>query len=174
MTFSLHAATIPPYLQILGSVARLVDRAEAWCAETNTPAEEIIAARLIADMLPFTYQVKSTAEHSIGAVQSVRDGFATPSLAMSPTTFAELRDKVAAARADLATVDPAEIDGFVGKPVRFEFKDMKRDFTAENFLIGYALPNFYFHAVTAYDLLRARGMPLGKRDFLGELPATSV
>jgi len=174
MTFSLHAATIPPYLQILGSVARLVDRAEAWCAETSTPAQEVIGARLIADMLPFTYQVKSTAEHSIGAVQAVRAGFATPSLAMPPATFAELRDKVAVARTDLANIDPAELDGFVGKPVRFEFKDTKRDFTAENFLIGYALPNFYFHAVTAYDLLRARGLNLGKRDFLGDLPAASA
>ena len=174
MSFSLHAATIPPYLQILGSVARLVDRAENWCAETNTPADEVITARLIADMLPFTYQVKSTAEHSIGAIQSVRDGFATPSLAMPPATFAELREKVAAARADLAALDPAEINGFVGKPVRFEFRDLKRDFTAENFLIGYALPNFYFHAVTAYDVLRARGVQLGKRDFLGDLPATSA
>lgn len=174
MTFSLHAATIPPYLQILGSVANLVDRAEAWCAETSTPAEEVIGARLIADMLPFTYQVKSTAEHSIGAIHSVRAGFATPSLAMPPTTFAELRDKVAAARAELAAVEPAEVDSFVGKPVRFEFKAMTRDFTAENFLIGYALPNFYFHAVTAYDLLRARGVQLGKRDFLGELPATTA
>lgn len=174
MSFSLHAAIIPPYLQILGSVARLVDRAEAWCAETGTPAEEVIAARLIADMLPFTYQVKSTAEHSIGAIKSVREGFATPSLAMPPSTFAELRDKVAAARADLAALDPAEIDSFVGKPVRFEFKGMTRDFTAENFLIGYALPNFYFHAVTAYDLLRARGVQLGKRDFLGDLPTISA
>ncbi len=174
MSFSLHAATIPPYLQILGSVGRLVDRAEAWCAETNTPTEEVIAARLIADMLPFTYQVKSTAEHSIGAVQSVRAGFATPSLSMPPATFAELRDKVAGARLELAAVEPAELDSYVGKSVRFEFKDLKRDFTAENFLIGYALPNFYFHAVTAYDLLRARGMQLGKRDFLGDLPATSV
>ena len=174
MSFSLHAATIPPYLQILGSVARLVDRAETWCAETNTPAEEVIAARLIADMLPFTYQVKSTAEHSIGAIKSVREGFATPSLAAPPSTFAELREKVAAARTDLAALEPAEIDGFVGKPVRFEFKGMTRDFTAENFLIGYALPNFYFHAVTAYDLLRARGVQLGKRDFLGDLPTITA
>lgn len=174
MTFSLHAATIPPYLQILGSVARLVDKAEAWCAETNTAPDDVIGCRLIADMLPFTYQVKSTAEHSIGAINSVREGFATPSLAMPPSTFAELRDKVAAARNDLAALDPAEVDGFVGKPVRFEFKEMKRDFTAENFLIGYALPNFYFHAVTAYDLLRARGVKLGKRDFLGDLPATAA
>ncbi|MGA0603865.1 DUF1993 domain-containing protein [Caulobacter sp. KR2-114] len=174
MTFSLHAATIPPYLQILGSVARLVDKAEAWCAETGTPAEEVITARLIADMLPFTYQVKSTAEHSIGAILAVREGFATPSLAMPPGTFTELRDKVAAAQRDLAALDPTEVDGFVGKPVRFEFKEMRRDFTAESFLTGYALPNFYFHAVTAYDLLRARGVHLGKRDFLGALPATAA
>ena len=169
MTFSLHAATIPPYLQILGSVARMVDRAEAWCGETGAPPEELIMAQLAPDMLPFTYQVKSTAEHSIGAIAAVREGFATPSLARPPMTFAELRTKVADARQALAALSAAEVDGFVGKPVRFEFKEMKRDFTAENFLIGYAMPNFYFHATTAYDLLRNKGLPLGKRDFLGDL-----
>lgn len=93
---------------------------------------------------------------------------------MPPATFDELRDKVAAARADLAALEPAEINSFVGKPVRFEFKSLKRNFTAENFLIGYALANLYVHAVTAYDLLRARGVQLGKRDFLGDLPATAA
>jgi hypothetical protein len=171
MTFSLHAATIPPYLQILGSVARLVDRAEAHCAETGAAPEDLIMAQLAPDMLPFTYQVKSTAEHSIGAILAVREGFATPSLARPPVTFAELKTRIADARAALTALDPAEVDGFLGKPVRFEFKDMKRDFTAENFLIGYAMPNFYFHATTAYDVLRHKGLQLGKRDFLGELPA---
>jgi hypothetical protein len=174
MTFSLHAATIPPYLQILGSIARIVDRAEAHCAETGTPAEDLIMARLAPDMLPFAYQVKSTAEHSLGAIQAVREGFATPSLAPPPMTFAELKAKVADARQQLSTLTPAEVDAFVGKPVRFEFKALKRDFTAENFLIGYAMPNFYFHATTAYDLLRANGLALGKRDFLGELPAAEA
>jgi hypothetical protein len=171
MTFSLHAATVPPMLQVLQSVTQLVRKAEAHCAAQGVTERDIIAARLAPDMLPFTYQVKSTAEHSLGAIKAVREGFSTPSLEAPPKTFAGLLEKLHAAQEGLAALTPAEVNGFVGKEVVFAFKDTRRVFTAENFLMSYALPNFYFHAVTAYDLLRAQGLVIGKRDFLGELAA---
>jgi uncharacterized protein len=169
MTFSLHAATVLPMLQVLGSVTRLVHKAEAHCKEHGVPEREIIAARLAPDMLPFTYQVKSTAEHSLGAINAVREGFATPSLEAPPKTFAALLEKLDATREALAALTPAEVNGFIGKDVVFEFKDTRREFVAESYLMSYVLPNFYFHAVTAYDILRARGLAIGKKDFLGEL-----
>lgn len=169
MNFSLHAATVRPMLQVLGSVTHLVRKAETYCTEQGVPEREIIAARLAPDMLPFTYQVKSTAEHSLGALNAVREGFATPSLEAPPKTFAGLLEKLELARAGLAALTPAEVDAFVGKDVIFEFKTVRREFVAENYLMSYVLPNFYFHAVTAYDLLRARGLAIGKTDFLGQL-----
>lgn len=169
MAFSLHAATIPPFLQILGSVARLVEKAEAHCAERGLPAEELIGARLAPDMLPFAYQVKSTAEHSIGAIEAVRRGVFSPSLAAPPDSFAGLRDKIAEARAALEVIDKGEVDSFVGRDMRFEFKDFRLDFTAEGFLTSFSLPNFYFHATTAYDVLRMKGLAIGKRDFMGQM-----
>lgn len=169
MTFSLHAAAVQPMRQVLGSVTQLVRKAEAYCAEHGVAEREIIAARLAPDMLPFTYQVKSTAEHSLGAINAVRAGFATPSLEAPPKTFAALLEKLDATGQALAALTPAEVDGFIGKDVLFEFKGVRREFVAESYLMSYALPNFYFHAVTAYDLLRARGLAIGKKDFLGEL-----
>jgi uncharacterized protein len=169
MSFSLHAATVSPMLQVLGSVTQLVHKAEAYCAEQGVTERDIIAARLAPDMLPFTYQVKSTAEHSLGAINAVREGFATPSLEAPPKTFAALLEKLAVTREGLAALTPAEVNGFIGKDVVFEFKGVRREFVAENFLMSYALPNFYFHAVTAYDLLRARGLAIGKKDFMGVL-----
>lgn len=169
MAFSLYAATIPPFLQILGSVAKLVEKAEAYCAERGLPAEELIGARLAPDMLPFAYQVKSTAEHSIGAIEAVRRGVFSPSLAAPPDSFAGLRDKLAEARAALAAIDNSEVDSFVGRDMRFEFKDFRLDFTAEGFLTSFSLPNFYFHATTAYDVLRMKGLAIGKRDFMGQM-----
>lgn len=170
MTFSLHAATVPPMLQVLGSVTELVRKAEAYCAEQNVAEREIIASRIAPDMLPFNYQVKSTAEHSLGAIHAVREGFATPSLEAPPKTMAALLEKLELAQRGLAELTVAEVDGFVGKDVVFEFKGVRREFLAESFLVSYAMPNFYFHAVTAYDLLRARGLPIGKKDFMGRLP----
>jgi uncharacterized protein len=124
-------------------------------------------------MLPFTYQVKSTAEHSLGAINAVREGYATPSLEAPPKTFAGLLEKLHAAREGLTALVPAEVNGFIGKDVVFEFKGVRREFVGENFLMSYALPNFYFHAVTAYDLLRVRGLAIGKKDFTGELAVKS-
>ena len=68
----------------------------------------------------------------------------------------------------LEAVEAAEIDAFVGRDMRFAFGDRHIDFTAENFLLSFSQPNFYFHAATAYDILRWKGVPIGKRDFTGK------
>ena len=89
---------------------------------------------------------------------------------MPPDSFAGLFDKLTAAQTDLQALDPAEINGFIGQEMRFEFNDFRMDFSAEDFLMSYAMPNFYFHATTAYDILRNRGVKIGKMNFLGKLP----
>ncbi len=169
MAFSLYAATVPGYRQILGSVAGLLGKAEQFCTERNIPPEDLIQASLAADMLPFTYQVKATAVHSVGAIEGVRKGVFSPDMTPPPTDFAALRALIAGAIAALERIDAAEIDAFVGRDMRFAFKERKIEFVAENFLLSFSQPNFYFHATTAYDILRSKGLPLGKRDFMGQL-----
>jgi uncharacterized protein len=169
MTFSLYAATIPSYQQILGSVSGLIDSAEAFCKEKGIAPKEVVEARLIADMLPFAYQVKSTVVHSIGAIEGVRKGVFSPDMTPPPETFAALRAAVAAAVAALGAVKPAEVDGFIGRDMRFSMGERHMDFTAENFLLSFSQPNFYFHATTVYAILRARGVQIGKRNFMGSL-----
>jgi hypothetical protein len=169
MTFSLHAAVVPSYLQILGAVAGLLDKAEAYCAEKGLAPAELIQARLAADMFPFAYQVKSTAVHSIGAIEGVRKGVFSPDLTPPPDSFAGLKAQVTGAIEALSKVPAAELDGYVGRDMRFEFRGNRLDFTAENFLLSFSQPNFYFHATTAYDILRWKGLPIGKRDFSGKM-----
>jgi hypothetical protein len=77
---------------------------------------------------------------------------------------------VADADEALAALAPDEVDGLVGQPMRFEIRGYRADFTAEEFLLSFSMPNFYFHATTAYDILRMKGMPIGKVDYLGQLP----
>ncbi|MDE2052181.1 MAG: DUF1993 family protein, partial [Gammaproteobacteria bacterium] len=77
--------------------------------------------------------------------------------------------RVAATLSALEAIEPAEIESFVGRDMRFEAGNHRLEFTAEDFLLSFALPNFYFHAATAYDILRWKGVPLGKRDFMGRL-----
>jgi hypothetical protein len=169
MTFSLYSATIPSYQQTLGAITGLLVTAEKFCAEKRLAPEEIIEARLAQDMLPFAYQVKSTAVHSLGSIEGVRRGVFSPDMTPPPQTFAALRARVAEALAALAEITAAEVDGFVGRDMRFEFGQRRLEFTAEDFLLSFSLPNFYFHAATTYDILRWKGAPIGKRDYMGRL-----
>jgi hypothetical protein len=169
MVFSLYAATVPTYRQVLGSVSGLLDKAEAFCAEKGISPQDIIQARLAEDMLPFAYQVKSAAVHSLGAIEGVRRGVFSPDTTAPPETFVALKARMAETLAALEAIAPSELDGFVGRDMRFEFGDRHVEFTAEDFLLSFSQPNFYFHATTVYDILRWKGVPLGKRDYLGRL-----
>jgi uncharacterized protein len=167
MSFSLYAATVPSYLQILSAVSELLRKAENFCAEKSITPHEIIEARLAADMFPFCYQVKSTTVHSLGAIDGVRRGVFSPDMTTPPDSFAALEAQVAQTITALRATDAAEVDGFLGRDVRFTFGERHVDFTAENFLLSFSQPNFYFHAATSYDILRWKGVPIGKRDFMG-------
>ena len=167
MTLSLYDATIPSYRQIIAATVALVDKAAAHCVAKGEPDTALIEARLTPDMLPFGYQVKSVAEHSRGSIEGVRAGVYSPSMAPWPDNFAGLKAKLADADAFLAALDPAEVEGFIGQDMRFEFGERRMPFTADQFLLSFSQPNFYFHAATAYDILRAQGLAIGKRDFMG-------
>lgn len=169
MAFTLYAATIPSYLQILGSVSRLIGKAESFCSDRGLEPEALIQARLAENMLPFAYQVKSTAVHSLGAIEGVRKGTFSPDTTAPPATFDALRERVVETTAALEAFDPNEVESFIGRPMRFEFGTNRMDFVAEEFLLSFSQPNFYFHATTAYDILRMKGVELGKRDFNGRV-----
>lgn len=167
MPISLYDAVIPSQLQILESVDRLVAKAEAFCAEHGVEPAEILEARLAPDMLPFVYQVKSVAVHSLGAIEGVRRGSFGPDMTPPPSSFAGLTARLAETRTGLQSIEPAEMEAFIGRDMRFAFGDFVMDFTAENFLLSFSQPNFYFHATTAYAILRGKGLAIGKRDFIG-------
>jgi hypothetical protein len=169
MAISLYAATIPSYLQILGALAALLDKAEAYCTDKGIDPNEIIQARLAQDMNPFAYQVKSAAVHSIGAIEGVRKGIFSPDMTAPPQTFPALKTRVAETIAALSALNEAEIDSYIGRDMCFAFGERRVNYTADNFLLSFSQPNFYFHATTAYDILRWKGLPIGKRDFLGRI-----
>ena len=166
MTLSLHAALVPTWLQILGASRGWLDKAMAH----GLGDEELAEARLVDDMFPFAYQVKSLAVHSQGAIEAVRQGVFSPNFAeVLPGTLIELRDRIDGAIAALLRLDEHELESFVGRPMRFEIGEKRLDFTAENFLLSFSQPNFHFHASMAYAILRAKGVPVGKLDYLGKL-----
>ncbi len=169
MPFSLYDITVPAFRQQLGAIAGLLNKAEAHCTEKSVAPAALIEARLIEGMLPFNYQVKSTVVHSVGALGALAAGVFSPDMTPPPTSFAELKHKIAGALQALEAFTPADLNSYEGRDMRFEFKEFKLPFTAENFLLSFSLPNFYFHATTAYDILRHKGVAVGKRDFTGQL-----
>lgn len=170
MPITLHDAFIPGWRQILGAVAGLIDKAELHCQETGCGPEDLIGGRLFEDMLDFAYQVKSCAVHSAGAIEGVRSGRFSPDSTEPPGSFDGLRERLAAASDVLDGVSPQEMEGFLGKEMHFIVPGrMDLPFTAENFLLSFSQPNFYFHATTAYGILRMKGVGLGKLDYLGAM-----
>jgi len=167
MSISLHAATVGTYLQILPSIAALIGKAEEHCHANSLPPDELTMARLAEDMWPFAKQIFECGHHSARAIEGVRAGVFSPELEPAPMEFAALHQEIGDAIAFLETVKPDELDSMAEYDMRFEFRDLRIDFTVENFLLTFSLPNFYFHAVTAYDILRNQGLPLGKLDYLG-------
>jgi hypothetical protein len=169
MGLSLHAAFVPSCIQILTSVSGLIDKAELASAERGAYGSDLLGARLATDMLDFRYQVKSVVMHSAGAIEGVRDGRFAPDTAPSDAGFAELRTMAEQARAMLTAIDPAEMETFVDRDMIFDWHGRDVPFAADQFLLSFSQPNFYFHAAAAYSILRAQGVPLGKRDYLGAL-----
>jgi uncharacterized protein len=169
MPFSLYHATVGAYLQILPSIAGLVTKAEAHCAEHGLAVEALTGASLATDMWPFAKQVFECGHHSARAIEGVRAGVFGPELDPAPLDFASLHRQIADARSMLEGVDPAEIDGMIGRDMRFEFGTRRMDFTVEDFLLSFSMPNFYFHSSAAYGVLRNQGLKVGKMDYLGKL-----
>lgn len=169
MAVSLYHATVAAYLQILPATAKLIDKAEAHCAEQGLADEALTGAALAPDMWPFAKQVSQCAHHSSRAIIGVRAGVFGPQIEPAPLDFASLKAEIADALALLEAVDPAEIEAMIGRDMRFEFGTRRMDFTAEDFLLTFSMPNFYFHAATAYGVLRNQGLPIGKMDYIGKM-----
>lgn len=165
----LYDFTVLNYLQTLGAVSGFLEKGAKYCAEHNIDPQEFVDARIHADMLPLSFQINSVAHHSLGAIDGAKAGvFGTPPQIPKPD-YKALQAMVAHARDGLAKIPAAEVNALSGKDVTFQMGDFKIPFTAEGFLLSFSLPNFYFHATTAYDILRMKGVKLGKRDFLGQM-----
>ena len=166
MPVSLYQATVPTFIQLTGAVRGMLDKAETYCTDNGLDPATIIEGRLIDDMWTFAFQVQSVATHSLSAIEAVQSGLFTPIREQLPTDFAALKKRLDDTLDGLNAVDADALEARIGKDVRFEAGDIKFGFVAEEFLFSFSQPNFFFHATTAYDILRAKGLPLGKLDYL--------
>jgi hypothetical protein len=167
MPISFYDVSVATYLQILGAMTGVLDKGLTHCHSSNVDPEMIVEARLAPDMLPFSFQIHSVAHHSLGAIEGIKSGVFKPPGEKPPHTYGQLQALVSDTHAALKKLSPEEVNALEAHDLIFEIRGMKMLFTASGFLLSFSLPNFYFHATTAYDILRLKGAPLGKRVFMG-------
>ena len=170
MAVDLYDLTVASYQQTLGGVAGFLERGLSHFRDNNLDPDEVVETRLWNDMLPFRFQIVSVAHHSAGAIAGCKAGSFGPPGEQRPLTYVELQALVAETQGKLAKLTREEVNALQGADIIFQIgSSFRLPFTAENFLMSFSLPNFYFHATTAYDILRSKGVPLGKRDFMGQM-----
>src|SRR5262245_46962596 len=183
MTISLYDLGVLTFLQTMRAVSGFLDRAAKHCAETGADSDDFVRARLYPDMAPFHFQIEALTHHAVWGVKAVMTGVFAPPPLVGAMPFTGLRAMVGQAVTALEAFTPDEINSRSGRNLDIDlFRPVDEDnastsswaprslaFTSETFLLSYSLPNFYFHAVTAYDILRTRGVPIGKGDYEGRL-----
>ena len=169
MTISLSNISVKTYLQLLPAASNIMQKAKAHFEEEGTNLQEIVDMRLYEDMATFSFQVFSIAHHSLGAINALKDGeFGQPNMP-SGLDFESLHNMIKDAEAQLLEVSCDDIDKLLDGQVIFKMGDIRWPFTNEDFILSFSLPNFYFHLTTMYDMLRVKGLPLGKMDFVGQM-----
>ena len=169
MAISLYDISVVNYQQVLGAISVVLDKGKAHAAASGMDLADLVDTRLADNMFPLRFQIESTAHHSIGAIKGLKAGVFGPPSSVPDLDYDGLLGLITQAQNELASVSAAEVNALEGNDMRFEFGDFKIPFTAENFVMSFSLPNFYFHATTTYDILRMKGVPLGKMDFLGTM-----
>ena len=164
---SFYDASVPAFLQILGSLTGILTKAEAHCKAKNINPDVILASRLYPDMLPFSKQIQLVSDFAAKSCARLTHGD-VPTTPDTEKTFEELRQRLAKTIAYVNAFKPAQFEGADTKDVTFPTgPDKTMTLKGQAFLSNVAFPNFYFHAATAHGILRHNGVEIGKRDFLG-------
>lgn len=166
MSLSIYQASAPVFLRGLAVLSALLTKGEAHVTETGGDPADLLAARLAPDMHALPAQVQRACDASKLCISRLAaiDG---PVFEDTEVTIADLQKRIADTMAWIGSVPPEAFDGAEERAVHLKAGSFERTFTGQDYLLSFALPNFYFHVTTTYALLRAAGVPIGKRDFLG-------
>lgn len=165
---SMYSFSVPVFQRGLQNLSAYLDKIEAYAAEKAIAPGELVSARLIDDMLPLSGQYQRASDTAKLAVSRLA-GIDAPRFEDNETTVAELRERLKKTQDFLATVTPAAMEGSEAREVTITPGGNKITFKGEDYLTKFALPNFFFHVTTAHDILRSRGLPVGKMNYLGAL-----
>jgi uncharacterized protein len=165
MPFTFYDAAFPPVMRALVNLDAILDKAAAHCTERQIDPAVLLNYRLAPDMFPFTRQIQTTSDTAKGMAARLA-GVEVPGYADTETTIEELKARLGRTLDFVKSISPAQVEGAEDREIILKMRTEMR-FSGREYLFGFVLPNIYFHAATAYGILRHAGVPLGKRDFLG-------
>jgi hypothetical protein len=166
MTLSMYQASVPAFVHMLKSLSKILDKAEEAAETRKIDPAVYLNYRLTPDMFPLTRQIQIAADFAKGAAARLA-GAEVPKYDDTEKSFAELRARIAKTVKFVEGFKAKDIDGSEDRKISITVGGQPRDFKGQDYLIGFVLPNFYFHATAAYAILRHCGLEIGKRDFMG-------
>jgi hypothetical protein len=161
MPLSMHQASVPLFVRALGNLSAILEKGAA-----HPDGDALVEARLAPDMLTLAGQIQRASDTAKGCAARLA-GIEPPSFPDDEKTFAQLQARIAKTLDFLRSVKPEQIDGSEDKPVTLKAGPRELKFTGASYLLTFAIPNFYFHVTTAYAILRHKGVPIGKMDYIG-------
>jgi hypothetical protein len=162
----MYTASVPVFRQVLGSLAAILEKAESHADLKKLEPQALLQARLFPDMFPLLRQVQVAADFAKGTVARL-GGVEVPRYEDIEDDFAGLQARIAKTLAFIDSVPREAIEDSADRDVTVGSGDKQREFKGQTYLLHYALPHFYFHATTAYAILRHNGVEIGKKDFIG-------
>ena len=166
MPLSMYRASVPVFKQLLKSLDAILDKAAAYAAARKIDPNALLQARLAPDMFHLTRQVQIASDQAKGIAARMA-GQEPPKFEDNEASFADLKARIAKTIAFLDGLQPAQIDGSEDREIAMPVGGQTLKFKGVDYLLGFGLPNFYFHVTTAYAILRHNGLEIGKRDFIG-------
>lgn len=168
MSISVYDQSIATMNRMLSNLDSIVSKAEAYADEMNIDPTVLLQSRLYPNMFNFIFQIQVTTDMAKSCAARL-SGTEVPKWADDEQTFAEVHARIKKTRDYLATFKPEQFEGSESRDVEVKTRKGVMNFTGQSYLLGFVLPNFYFHMTTAYNLLRHNGLDIGKGDFLGAM-----
>ncbi|MEN9629462.1 MAG: hypothetical protein RJA10_2689 [Pseudomonadota bacterium] len=165
MTVSMHSASVPVFVRNLNNVLGWLDKAQAHAEAKKFDSANYLQLRLAPDMLPFVKQIQIASDGAKGCVARLA-GIDIPKWDDTEASLDDLRARIRKTLDFVQSVSAAQIDGSEGRAITITLRSGEVKFDGQRYLEHWALPNFYFHVMTTYNLLRHAGVDLGKQDYL--------
>ena len=164
--YDLSAVT---FKRVLASTIVVLEKGSEHFNEQGVDLNDLVEMKLAPDMRPFPFQILMVMTHTLGAVRGLIAGEFSPPADLPENTYQGYIDLLSEALAELNAIEADAVMATAGKPMYFRMGELEMPFTSENFVMSFSLPNLYFHATMLYAMLRIKGVPVGKMDFLGKM-----